>query len=107
MFCVAPGEADSQFHHHSNDLGALVAGFGPGAGDFEAAPCARFFLAQLRSFPHSFEDAAALEGTEVERLALFRKARDEIRTYFGVSLALCNRLFTRFYQTNAHPQTST
>ena len=30
---------------------------------------------------HSFEDPAALQGTEEERLALFRRVRDEIRAY--------------------------
>jgi arsenate reductase len=30
---------------------------------------------------HNFEDPAALEGSEAERLALFRRVRDEIREY--------------------------
>ena len=30
---------------------------------------------------HSFEDPAAVEGSEEERLAAFRRARDEIRDY--------------------------
>lgn len=30
---------------------------------------------------HSFEDPAALQGSEAERLAAFRKVRDQIRTY--------------------------
>lgn len=30
---------------------------------------------------HSFEDPAAIQGSEEERLASFRKVRDEIRTY--------------------------
>lgn len=30
---------------------------------------------------HSFEDPAAVQGTEEERLASFRKVRDEIREY--------------------------
>jgi arsenate reductase len=30
---------------------------------------------------HNFEDPAALQGTEQERLALFRRVRDEIRQY--------------------------
>ena len=30
---------------------------------------------------HSFEDPAALEGSEEERLALFRRVRDEVRHY--------------------------
>ena len=31
---------------------------------------------------HSFDDPADLTGSEVERLALFRRVRDEIREYF-------------------------
>ncbi|MBZ5609365.1 MAG: arsenate reductase ArsC [Acidobacteriia bacterium] len=30
---------------------------------------------------HSFDDPAALEGSEQERLAVFRRVRDEIRAY--------------------------
>ena len=30
---------------------------------------------------HSFEDPAAFQSSEAERLALFRRVRDEIRTY--------------------------
>jgi len=30
----------------------------------------------------SFDDPAALQGTEAERLALFRRVRDEIREFF-------------------------
>jgi arsenate reductase (thioredoxin) len=30
---------------------------------------------------HNFEDPAAFQGSEAERLALFRRVRDEIRTY--------------------------
>jgi arsenate reductase len=30
---------------------------------------------------HSFDDPAAIEGTEEERLAVFRRVRDEIRDY--------------------------
>jgi hypothetical protein len=29
----------------------------------------------------AFEDPAAFQGTEIERLALFRRVRDEIRDY--------------------------
>jgi arsenate reductase len=32
---------------------------------------------------HNFEDPAALEGSEEERLALFRRVRDEIRQYLA------------------------
>lgn len=31
---------------------------------------------------HQFEDPAAVEGTEAQRLASFRKVRDQIREYF-------------------------
>lgn len=31
---------------------------------------------------HSFDDPADVEGSETERLALFRRVRDEIREYF-------------------------
>jgi arsenate reductase (thioredoxin) len=34
------------------------------------------------SIHRSFDDPAALEGTEPERLAVFRRVRDEIRAYF-------------------------
>ncbi len=39
------------------------------------------FPAQTAMIHHSFDDPAALEGTEAERLALFRRVRDEIRKY--------------------------
>ena len=34
-----------------------------------------------RRIHHGFEDPAALRGTEEERLAVFRRVRDEIRAY--------------------------
>jgi arsenate reductase len=34
-----------------------------------------------RTIHHSFDDPAALQGSEAERVALFRRVRDEIRTY--------------------------
>lgn len=37
---------------------------------------------------HSFEDPAAVEGTEQERLSEFRRVRDEIRAYFRDEFAL-------------------
>jgi arsenate reductase (thioredoxin) len=37
---------------------------------------------------HSFDDPAALQGSESERLAIFRRVRDEIRKYFRVSSEL-------------------
>jgi len=39
------------------------------------------FPAGTRTIHHSFDDPAALQGTEEERLALFRRVRDEIREY--------------------------
>jgi arsenate reductase len=33
------------------------------------------------SLHHSFEDPASFQGTETDRLALFRKVRDQIREY--------------------------
>ncbi len=39
------------------------------------------FPASTRTIHHSFDDPAALQGSEEERLALFRRVRDEIRTY--------------------------
>jgi arsenate reductase len=32
---------------------------------------------------HNFEDPAALEGSEEERITLFRRVRDELRRYLG------------------------
>jgi arsenate reductase len=34
------------------------------------------------SIHHSFDDPAAFEGSETDRLAIFRRVRDEIRQYF-------------------------
>jgi arsenate reductase len=42
--------------------------------------CPAFFGSAER-IHHSFDDPAALQGTEGERLALFRRVRDELRTY--------------------------
>lgn len=42
--------------------------------------CPVFFGAAKR-LHHSFEDPAALQGPEEERLALFRRVRDELRTF--------------------------
>jgi arsenate reductase len=39
------------------------------------------FPATTRTLHHSFDDPAALQGSEEERLALFRRVRDEIRAY--------------------------
>jgi arsenate reductase len=40
-----------------------------------------FFPGTTLTVHQSFEDPAALEGTAAERLALFRRVRDEIRKY--------------------------
>ena len=42
--------------------------------------CPVFFGAASR-LHHSFDDPAALNGSEEERLALFRRVRDELRIY--------------------------
>ena len=39
------------------------------------------FPGTLRTIHHSFDDPAALEGSEEERLAAFRRVRDELRRY--------------------------
>jgi arsenate reductase (thioredoxin) len=44
----------------------------------EACPV---FFGAVKRLHHSFEDPAALEGTESERLALFARVRDELRGY--------------------------
>lgn len=44
----------------------------------EACPV---FPAGTRTIHHSFDDPAALQGSEAERLALFSRVRDEIRAY--------------------------
>ena len=44
--------------------------------------CPVFFGAAKR-LHHSFDDPAALNGTEEERLAVFRRVRDELRAYLA------------------------
>jgi arsenate reductase (thioredoxin) len=44
--------------------------------------CPLFFGAAVR-LHHSFDDPAALDGSAEERLALFRRVRDELRTYLA------------------------
>jgi arsenate reductase len=51
------------------------------------------FPGAVKRLHYGFEDPAALKGSEEERLALFRRVRDELRTYLGT--------FSR-----AHPQLS-
>lgn len=42
-----------------------------------------FFPGAAVRIHHSFEDPAALQGSEEERLALFRRVRDQIRRYLA------------------------
>lgn len=39
------------------------------------------FFGRAEKLHHDFEDPAALEGSEAERLAVFRRVRDELRDY--------------------------
>lgn len=39
------------------------------------------YAGHTKRIHHSFDDPAALQGTEEQRLALFRRVRDEIREY--------------------------
>ncbi len=39
------------------------------------------FFGAAEKLHHDFEDPAALNGSEEERLALFRRVRDELRAY--------------------------
>jgi arsenate reductase len=41
------------------------------------------FFGAAETLHHSFEDPAALQGSEEERLAAFRRVRDELRIYLG------------------------
>ena len=41
------------------------------------------FPAETVTIHHSFEDPAALQGSEEERLAAFRRVRDELRRYLS------------------------
>jgi arsenate reductase len=55
--------------------------------------CPVFFSAAKR-LHHNFDDPAALHGAEEERLALFRRVRDELRDYvrdFAYSEAIAER----------------
>ena len=44
----------------------------------EACPV---FLGGAKRLHHSFDDPATVEGSQVERLAVFRRVRDELRDY--------------------------
>jgi arsenate reductase len=46
----------------------------------EACPV---FFGAVKRLHHSFDDPAAVEGTENERLATFRRVRDELRAYLA------------------------
>jgi arsenate reductase len=46
----------------------------------EACP---IFLGQTKRMHHSLDDPAALQDSEEERLALFRRVRGELRDYLG------------------------
>jgi arsenate reductase (thioredoxin) len=48
--------------------------------DHARETCPVFFGA-ARRLHHSFEDPAALDGSEAERLAAFRRVRDELRAW--------------------------
>ena len=50
--------------------------------DHAKESCPVFFGAAKR-LHHSFEDPAAVIGSEEERLAVFRRVRDELRAYLG------------------------
>lgn len=41
------------------------------------------FFGPAKKLHHNFEDPAALRGSEEQRLALFRRVRDELRAYLG------------------------
>jgi arsenate reductase len=41
------------------------------------------FVSAAKRLHHSFDDPAALHGSEEERLALFRRVRGELRTYLA------------------------
>lgn len=48
--------------------------------DHAKETCPVFFGA-VKRLHHSFDDPAALKGTAAERLAVFRRVRDELRAY--------------------------
>jgi arsenate reductase len=39
------------------------------------------YFGKAQKLHHNFEDPAALTGSEEQRLALFRRVRDELRSY--------------------------
>ena len=45
------------------------------------------FPGKTQTIHQSFEDPAALKGSEEERLALFRQVRDEMRRYLNRFIA--------------------
>jgi arsenate reductase len=46
----------------------------------EACPV---FFGAVKRLHHSFDDPAAIEGTDAARLAIFRRVRDELRAYLA------------------------
>jgi arsenate reductase (thioredoxin) len=44
------------------------------------------FFGAAKRLHHSFEDPVALNGSEEERLAMFRRVRDQLRAYLATSL---------------------
>jgi arsenate reductase len=47
------------------------------------------FFGEARRLHHSFDDPAASNGSEEERLALFRRVRDELRAYLSQFTRQC------------------
>lgn len=47
----------------------------------KARECCPVFLGNAEKLHHDFEDPAALNGSEEERLAVFRRVRDELRNF--------------------------
>jgi arsenate reductase len=54
-----------------------------------------FFPGAPKRLHHSFEDPASLKGSEEERLAVFRRVRDELRAYLGKFVREANTLKAR------------
>lgn len=46
-----------------------------------ARECCPVFFGAAKKLHHDFDDPAALQGSGEERLALFRRVRDELRRY--------------------------
>jgi arsenate reductase len=48
------------------------------------------FFGKAAKLHHDFEDPAAVSGSEEERLAAFRRVRDQLRTFLGGFAASCS-----------------